>query len=174
MLPKYQIINETMNDQNHNPNVLKDKRLRKCESLMLRGTDSPTEISEQLGVSFNTAKSYISVVQERWSNSSDIEKLQTKREELIRKTEEIIREAWRLKDSAKNTQEATGALRTALMAIERLQKLRGLDNVPFQAEKPKETEIFEYAQVVNTLPDESKQIILTAIRKARFLSAKTK
>ena len=70
--------------------------------------------------------------------------------------------------------EATGALRTALMAIERLQRLRGLDNVPFQAERPKETEIFEYAQTVSTLPDESKQIILTAIRKARVLSGKAK
>lgn len=168
MFPKYQIFNEIMKNQKFNPNVLKDKRLRKCESLMLRGIDSPTEIGEQLDISYNTAKSYIAVVQERWTSSSDIGELQAKREELIRKTEEIIKEAWKLKDNARNTLEATGTLRTALIAIERLQKLRGLDNVPLQAEKYQETEIFEYAQAVNVLPDKSKQIILAAIRKARF------
>jgi len=163
-----------MKNQKHNPNILKDKRLRKCESLILRGIDSPTELSKQLGISYNTAKSYISVVQERWTISSDTIKLQAKREELIRKTEEIVKEAWKLKDNAKNTLEATGALRTALMAIERLQKLRGLNNPPLQIEKHQETKIFEYAQAVNTLPNESKQIILTAIRKARISHQKSK
>ena len=36
-------------------NTKRDKLLNKCESLMLQGVDSPTDISESLNVSFNTA-----------------------------------------------------------------------------------------------------------------------
>lgn len=67
-------------------NTKRDKLLNRCESLMPQGIDSPTDISESLNVSFNTAKSYITIIKERWSNYSNIEELQAKRQELIRKT----------------------------------------------------------------------------------------
>lgn len=145
----------------------KDKLLHKCELLMVKGVDSPTDVSEQLDVSYNTAKSYISIVEERWQNSHTIEELQAKRKELIKKTEAIVAESWQLKSEAKNTQEATGALRTALMAIERLQKLHGIDDVPPQPEKPRELVVSEFAHQINTtLTAESKKIVITAIKKA--------
>ena len=34
----------------------KDKLLQKCELLMVRGIDSASDVSEQLSVSYNTAK----------------------------------------------------------------------------------------------------------------------
>ena len=124
---------------------------------MLHGIDSPTDISESLSISFNTAKTYISLIRERWSSSSDVDKLQFKRQELIRKTEEIIKESWELKKTARNTLEAVGALRTALMAIERLEKLQGLDSLPLPMEKSAETLTFEFAQEIIALPEEEKQ-----------------
>ncbi len=53
------------------------------------------------------------------------EDLQVKRQELIRKAEEVIKESWQLKNKAKNTLEATSSLRTIVMALERLEKLQG-------------------------------------------------
>lgn len=138
-------------------NSKRDKLLTKSEGLMLRGIDSPTEVSELLNISFNTAKTYIALIRERWSDSSDVDKLQFKRQELIRKTEEIIKESWELKKSARNTLEAVGALRTALMAIERLEKLQGLDSLPLPTEKSTETLTFEFAQEIIALPEEEKQ-----------------
>ncbi|MCL5090836.1 MAG: hypothetical protein M1514_02380 [Patescibacteria group bacterium] len=107
-------------------NTKRGKLLNRCENLMLQGIDNPTDISESLNVSFNTARSYIAIIKQRWSNYSNTEELQAKRQELIRKTEEV-KESWELKKTAKNTLEAVGALRTALMAIERLEKLQGID-----------------------------------------------
>ena len=76
---------------------------------------------------------------------------------MIRKTEEIIKESWELKKTARNTLEAVGALRTALMAIERLEKLQGLDSLPLPMEKSAETLTFEFAQEIIALPEEDKQ-----------------
>lgn len=150
-------------------NAKRDRLLTQCENLMLRGVDSPTDISDSLHISYNTAKTYISLIKERWSRSSSIDELQAKRQELIRKTEEIIKESWELRKSAKNTLEATGALRTALMAIERLEKLQGLSSLPLPVEKPNEVQIFEIAQEANALPkkekDEFKKMLDLEIRK---------
>ncbi len=146
-------------------NLKRDKLLTQCENLLLRGVESPTDISESLNISYNTAKTYISLIKSRWSNTSTIDQLQTRRQELIRKTEAVISEAWKLKDNAKNTLEAVGALRTALMGIERLGKLQGIDELPLPTEKPRETQIFEFAQEINLFPQEKKQIILSRVRE---------
>jgi len=54
------------------------------------------------------------------------------------------------------------------MAIERLQKLHDLDDVPPQPELPKEAQISQLAHNLNTtLSPEAKQIVLDAIKKAR-------
>lgn len=152
-------------------NAKRDNFLTQCENLMLRGVNSPTDISETLNISYNTAKTYISLIKGRWSRSSSIDELQTKRQELIRKTEAVISEAWKLKDKAKNTLEAVGALRTALMGIERLEKLQGINELPLPIEKPREVQMFEIAQEVNVLPEKSRQLVLTAVRKAMSLKA---
>lgn len=145
----------------------KDKLLQKCELLMVRGIDSASDVSEQLSVSYNTAKGYIEIVRGRWQDYHTVEELQAKRKELIKKTEAIITESWELKNSAKNTLEATGALRTALMAIERLQKLHGIDDVPPQPELPKEAQISQLANTLNTtLSPKAKQMVLDSIKKA--------
>lgn len=145
----------------------KDKLLRKCELLMVKGVDSATDVSEQLNVSYNTAKSYIEIVRERWEDYHTVEELQAKRKELIKKTEAIIAESWELKDKAKNTMEATNSLRTALMAIERLQKLHGIDDVPPQPEKSKILSSSELADKLNTtLSPEARQTVIDSIRKA--------
>lgn len=145
-------------------NSKRDRLLTKCESLVLQGIDSPTDIADSLDVSFNTAKTYIRLIRERWVDSSSVDELQAKRQELIKKTEAIIRESWQLKNNAKNTLEAVGALRTVLIAIERLEKLQGLDSLPLPIEKPTEIQIFEYAQEINTLPKEEKTIALKMLK----------
>lgn len=156
-----------MLDTNSQTGLKKDKLLRRCERLMVKGIDSPTEISDSLGVSFNTAKSYITIIQERWADSYTLEEIQTKRKELIKKTEAVIAESWELKNNAKNTLEATGAMRTVLMAIERLQKLHGIDNIPPQPKVPKEMQISNLAHKLNTtLSDEARQTVISSIRQA--------
>lgn len=146
-------------------NSKRNKLLTKCESIMLQGMESPTDVSDALDVSYNTAKSYIRIIKEKWADSSSVDELQSKRLELIKKTEAIIKESWQLKNSSKNTLEAVGALRTALMAIERLEKLLGIDSMPLPIQKPKELQIFEYAQEINTLPKKEKELTLNMIKE---------
>lgn len=139
-------------------NSKREQLLSACESLILKGVDKPTDISSTLHVSFNTAKSYISIIRERWSLSVTSEELQTKRRELINKTENVLKEAYELKSKSKNTLESVQVLRTVLMAIERLQKLIGIDDLP----KP-ESELIQqhnlmsqFAKKLNELPPEEK------------------
>lgn len=146
-------------------NAKRDRLLTNCENLMLRGIDSPTDISNSLNVSYNTAKSYIELIKERWASSYSIDELQAKRQELIRKTEEIVKEAWVLRTTAKNNLEATGALRTALMAIERLEKLQGVSSLPLPLEKPKSTQMFELAQKANMLPKNDRDKFLLRVKE---------
>lgn len=151
----------------------KDKLIRRCEALMAKGVDSTSDIAEELGISYNTAHSYQQIVKERWANSYTVEELQEKRKRLIKQAEAIIAESWELKNKAKNVQDATNALRTALMAIERLQKLHGIDAVPPQPERPKELQIADMAHQINTtLSPEAKQMVINSIRKAIALQGK--
>lgn len=146
-------------------NSKRDRLLTKCETLLLQGTDSPTDISDVLKISFNTAKTYIRLIRERWVDSSSVDELQAKRQELIKKTEAIIKESWQLKNNAKNTMEAVATLRTALLAIERLEKLQGIDSLPLPVEKPQEIQLFEFAQEIVALPKKEKKLALTRIRE---------
>lgn len=145
----------------------KDRLLRKCELLMVRGVDSPTDISEQLNISYNSAKSYISIIRERWSDSQTIEQIDTTRRELIKKTEAVIVEGWKLKNEAKNVADATNALRVILAAVERLQRLYGVDEMP-PLDKHKHTlSASEMAHKLNTtLSPEARKIVIEAIRVA--------
>lgn len=147
--------------------IRKEQLLQKCEALMLQNIDSPAEISRSLKIAYNTAISYAEIVKSRWAKNSNIDELQAKRQELIRKTEQIIKEAWLLKNKAKNGLEAVGALRTALIAIERQQKLLGLDALPLPEEKPMQMIISEFANEVNSLPPEQKQQILARLKQRR-------
>lgn len=150
------------------PNLKKDVLISECEKLMLRG-ENPTDISRTLNISFNTAKNYYFIVQQRWANSADYSELENTRQDLIRQTKEIIKESWKLRKEAKNGLEATGALRTALQGIERLQKLTGID-MPLPPEEPKELQISRMADEVNKLPTKARELILTAIRKALVMT----
>lgn len=152
----------------------KDKLLRRCELLMVKGVSSTSDISEQLGVSFNTAKTYQDIIKARWTDSYTVQELEAKRKELINKTEAIVAESWELKAKAKNVMEATSSLRTALQAVERLQKLYGIDNVLPQPDKPKGQEISELAHHLNTtLSPEAKQLVIGSIRKALSIKKAT-
>jgi len=151
----------------------KDRLLRRCELLMVRGVDSPTDISEQLNISYNSAKSFISIIRERWADSQTIEEIDTTRRELIKKTEAVIAEGWKLKNEAKNVADATNALRVILAAVERLQRLYGVDEMP-PLDKPQLMTTSEMAQKFNTtLSPEAKQIILDALKKAIKLDKKS-
>jgi len=142
----------------------KDKLIAKCEKLLVKGVDSITDISEELDVSYNTARGYIELVKSRWTDSKNIEELQAEREGLIKKVQEVIRESWQIKNTAKTALEATQAMRVVLMATEQLRRLRGLDLIPPAIEEPDETKIFKMAQEVNQLPKEEYKIALQMIR----------
>ena len=150
--------------QNLISNSKRDRLLVKCESLMLQGTDSPTDIADALNITFNTAKGYISLVKERWGSTLSVDELQVKRQELIRRTEEIAKEAWTLKNNAKNTLEAVSALRTALMCVERLEKLQGLNLLPLPIDKPQVNPLYELAQKINQLPIDEKEKYVSRIK----------
>lgn len=82
-------------------NSKRDRLLIKCESLLVQGTDSVSDVADTLNISYNTAKTYIRLIRERWADSSGVDELQGKRQELIKKTEAIVRESWQLKKSAR-------------------------------------------------------------------------
>lgn len=141
--------------------------------LMTQGIDSATEISEQLNVSYNSAKSFIAIIRERWADSQTIDEINITRRELIKKTEAVITEGWKLKNEAKNVADASNALRVILAAVERLQRLYGVDEMP-PLDKPPVMTIREVALKLNdTLSPESKQVVLTAIRKAISMNKTT-
>lgn len=150
--------------QNLISNSKRDRLLTKCESLMLQGTDSPTDLADALDISFNTAKSYVVLIKERWGSTLNVEELQAKRQELIR-TEEIAKEAWILKNNAKNTLEAVSALRTALMCMERLEKLQGINSLPLPIDKPQVNPMYELVQKINQLPADEEQKYVLRIRE---------
>ena len=145
-------------------NLKKDRLINKCEKLLVKGVDSITDVSEQLNVSYNTARGYIEIVKSRWIDSKSVDELQAEREGLIKKTQEVIKECWDIKSTAKNTLEATQALRTVLMAVEQLRRLQGLDLLPPVIEKSSEEQVFEMAQSVNQLPKEEYKIAVQMIR----------
>lgn len=151
--------------QNLISNSKRDRLLVKCESLMLQGTDSPTDIADELNITFNTAKGYIALVKERWGSSLSVDELQARRQELIRRTEEIAKEAWTLKNNAKNTLEAVSALRTALMCVERLEKLQGLNLLPLPIDKQQVNPMSELADKINQLPPDEKQKYVLRIKE---------
>jgi hypothetical protein len=144
-------------------NLNREQTIIKCEDYMLRGYDRPTELAQLLDIAYNTAREYIEVVKARWELQGDPIKRESARAELVKKAEEIIKEAWLLKSNAKNTMEKVSALRTILHAIERLTKLHGLDvnreNTPvvmsfaFQRER----EIQKLAQEYHQLPEKNKK-----------------
>lgn len=147
-----------------NHNLKKDQLISKCEKLLVRGVESITDMSSELGVSFNTARGYIEVVKSRWVDSKSIEQLQAEREGLIKKTQEVIRECWNIKSTAKNALEATQALRTIIMAVEQLRRLQGLDLLPLHMEESSENQIYDMAQSVRQLPKEEYKIAMQMIR----------
>jgi len=144
-------------------NLKKDKLISKCEKLLVKGTDSITDISEELGISYNTARGYIELVKSRWVDSKSVEELQSEREGLIKKVQEVIKESWQIKNTAKTALEASQALRTILMAVEQLRKLQGLDMLPLALDESDETKIFKMAQEVNKLPKNEYKVAMRMI-----------
>jgi hypothetical protein len=144
-------------------NLKKDKLISKCEKLLVKGTDSITDISEELSISYNTARGYVELVKSRWIDSKSVEELQSEREGLIKKVQEVIKESWQIKNTAKTALEASQALRTILMAVEQLRKLQGLDMLPLALDESDETKIFNMAQEVNKLPKKEYKIAMQMI-----------
>jgi uncharacterized coiled-coil DUF342 family protein len=147
-------------------NSKRDRLLSACESLILKGQDKPTDISSTLNISFNTAKSYILIIKDRWSQTISTEELRAKRQELVHKTEKVLKEAYELKDKSKNTLESIQALRTVLMAIERLQKLIGIDDLPKSEPEfvQQNNMLVQFANEINELPPDQKSEALRLIR----------
>jgi len=144
-------------------NLKKDKLISKCEKLLVKGTDSITDISEELGISYNTARGYVELVKSRWVDSKNVEELQSEREGLIKKVQEVIKESWQIKNTAKTALEASQALRTVLMAVEQLRKLQGLDMLPPALDESDETMVFNMAQEINKLPKNEYRVAMQMI-----------
>lgn len=156
-------------------NIKREEAILRCEDYMLRGYDRPSELSQLVGISYNTARQYVEVVKTRWELEGDPEKRESARAELIKKAQEVIKEGWLLKSNSRNTMEKVSALRVVLHAIERLTKLQGLDtnnqdtpvvmSIAFQREK----EIQLLAEQYHKLPEVEKEkanlLIQAAIKK---------
>lgn len=143
-------------------NIKREETIIKCEDYMLRGYDRPSELSELLGIAYNTAKEYVELVKARWEIQGDPVKRESARAELIRKSEEVAKEGWILKSNAKNTMEKVASMRVVLHAIERLTKLQGLDTnhtdtpvvMSFSLQRQHQMSIL--AEQINELPQEQK------------------
>lgn len=144
-------------------NIKREETILHAEDYMLRGYDRPSELSQLLGIAYNTAREYVEIVKARWEIQGDPVKRESARAELIKKAEEVIKEGWVLKSNARNTMEKVSALRVVLNAIERLTKLHGLDvnneNTPvvMTYEFQREREVQLLAEEFHKLPEENKQ-----------------
>lgn len=156
-------------------NLKRETTIIKCEDYMLRGYDRPTEVAQLLDIAYNTAQEYIEIVKTRWELQGDPIKRESARTELVKKAEEVIKEAWLLKSNARNTMEKVSALRTILYAIERLTKLYSFDvnhqNLPviMSLEIQREREVQKVAEEFYKLPEkdkqEAKELIQAEIKK---------
>ena len=154
-------------------NVKKEKLLRKCESLVLQGY-STSEISEKLRIARNTVRSYLQVIHERWGSEKNTQELQLRRQEIVKKMEEVVRECWKLKEKARNVSERTGLLRTALASLEAIAKLEGINTLPIMTKNTNEVKIFEFAQEIHELPSKRREIVLKRVREEKFKRRKQK
>ncbi len=155
-------------------NLKKDKLIARCEKLLIRGLGSITDISEQLNVSYNTARGYVELVKSRWADAMNTKELQAEREGLIKQVQEVIKESWQIKNTAKTALEASQALRTILLAVEQLRRLQGLDLIPPAIEEPDETKIFQMAKEINQLPKEEYKVAMQMIRAEITKKSKAK
>lgn len=144
-------------------NIKREETILHAEDYMLRGYDRPSELSQLLGIAYNTAREYVEIVKARWEIQGDPVKRESARAELIKKAEEVIKEGWLLKSNARNTMEKVSALRVVLNAIERLTKLQGLDTnnqdtpVVMSIEFQRQREIQIMAEEFYKLPEGEKK-----------------
>jgi len=161
-----------------NTNLKREQTIIRCEDYMLRGYDRPSELSQLLGVAYNTAREYIEIVKARWQLQGDPLKRESARAELIKKAHEVIKESWLLKSNTKNNMEKISAMRVVLHAIERLTKLQGLDTnnnedmpVHMSLEIQRHNQIVLMAEQINQLPpvekDKAKEMIKTEIKRRK-------
>lgn len=152
------------------PSIKREELILKCEDYMLRGYDRPTEISQLVGVAYNTAREYISIVKTRWEMQGDPSMRESARVEMVRKAQEVIKEGWLLKSNAKNTMEKVSALRVVLHAIERVTKLQGLDTnhqdrpVVMSIEFQRQRQVMALAEGLNQLSAPKKAKALEMVR----------
>lgn len=151
--------------------IKREEIILRCEDYMLRGYDRPSELSQLLGIAYNTAREYVEVVKARWEIQGDPIKRESARAELIKKAQEVVKEGWILKSNAKNTMEKVSAMRVVLHAIERLTKLQGLDTnnnqdtpVYMSLEIQRHRQVTMMADQLNQLPPEKKQKALGMIK----------
>lgn len=152
--------------------IKREELIIKAENFMLRGYDRPSELAQLLGVAFNTAQDYVSIVKARWQIQGDPTTREMARAELIKKAQEVIKEGWILKSNAKNTMEKVSAMRVVLHAIERLTKLQGLDTnnnldappVYMSLEIQRHRQVSMMADQLNQLPPAQKQKALDMIK----------
>lgn len=170
MINFYNQIFQESNQKMAKSNLKREETILRCEDYMLRGYDRPSELSQLLGIAYNTAREYIEIVKTRWEIQGDPVKRESARAELIKKAQEVIKESWILKSNTKNTMEKVSALRVVLHAIERLTKLQGLDtnnhdgpvvmSVTFQRER----QMSILADQINQMPESQKQKALEMVR----------
>jgi len=149
------------------PSLKREELILKCEDYMLRGYDRPTEISQLVGVAYNTAREYIDVVKTRWEMQGDPATRESTRAEMVKKAQEVIKEGWLLKSNAKNTMEKVSALRVVLHAIERVTKLQGLDTNNQDVQRGTVSVYFQRQRQIMALADGLNQ--LPAPKKAKAL-----
>lgn len=159
-------------------NLNREQTIIRCEDYMLRGYDRPSELSQLLGVAYNTAKEYVQIVRARWQLQGDPLARESARSELVKKAQEVIKESWALKSNTKNNMEKISAMRVILHAIERLTKLQGLDtnnnqDTPIQMSLAiqRHSQVVLMAEQLNQLPpdekEKAKEMIKAEIKKRK-------
>lgn len=170
MINFYNQIFQESNQKMAKSNLKREEIILRCEDYMLRGYDRPSELSQLLGVAYNTAREYIEIVKARWEIQGDPVKRESARAELIKKAQEVIKESWILKSNTKNNMEKISAMRVVLHAIERLTKLNGLDTnnqetpVVMSITLQRERQMSILADQINQMPDTQRQKALEMVR----------
>lgn len=79
-------------------------------------------------------------------------------------TKQAIQEAWKEKESAKDTTSVLQALKTVLLGIERLERLLAINSIPTAIEPYPEQKVSLFAEAYHRLSPEEKSVVLARVK----------
>ena len=106
----------------------REETLSKVEEMMAKGSQRPSGIAKELGISFDSAKNYIGAIQTRWRVSKSHE-IDITRAELIEKLKEAEIELWKSLKGCTNDSARIGGINAITKIAEYRAWLSGITKI---------------------------------------------